>query len=54
MKDVTLPDGVDRVMLVDGTFKEVYVWGHDFAPSERENAVRLVSEVCELAAAVHS
>ncbi|GMH66859.1 hypothetical protein TrRE_jg13611 [Triparma retinervis] len=40
-------------LAVGSTFKEVTIWGHDFAPSERENAIQLSVDWYELAAAIH-
>jgi hypothetical protein len=45
--------GCSSVVQVDATFREVTVWGHDFAPSERDNAVTLSMEWAETARAVH-
>ena len=45
--------GCSSVVAVDATFKEITVWGHDFAPSERDNAVALSIEWAETARAVH-
>ena len=45
--------GCKDAVTVDATFKDVTVWGHDFAPSDRDNAVVLSIEWAEMARAVH-
>ena len=38
---------------IDGKFNEVACWGHDFAPTEEGNAVKIVGEWAEIARAIH-
>jgi hypothetical protein len=47
-------NNLERTRLIDGLFNEVTVWGHDVAPSEKENAVVLCRDLVDLAKAIHS
>ncbi|GMI33745.1 hypothetical protein TrCOL_g11847 [Triparma columacea] len=40
-------------LAVSSTFREATIWGHDFAPSEKENGVQLSLDWYELASTIH-